>query len=141
MKYIKRTEVEAEEFGGVFDTKAFQKYGITKRTMNPDYFIETPMGSTRLKSGDWIITYDDNTHYVVAEDDFKKNYRRADKDVAKWRVNEPRWVHLGTALINLNSVTSVQDGVTKDSITVYLIDGRQLDFDGGSLKVFEDSLL
>lgn len=137
MEYVKRIKVEAEQFGGVSDTKAFQKYGITKKDLDPDYYINTHMGLVRLKSGDWIITYSDGDRYVVDEDEFKKNYRRADKDVAKWRVNEPKWARIDKALIPLNSITSVQDRGSEGGIVVYLTDGRRLDFDGESLDDFE----
>lgn len=50
-----------------------------------------------------------------------------------------KWIHLGAALINPNHIAFVQD--SENGISIYLTDGRRLDFDGGSLKDFEDSIL
>ncbi|GEO72831.1 hypothetical protein LZY01_19990 [Levilactobacillus zymae] len=66
--------------------------------------------------------------------------QRVDKNATKWLVNEPKWVHLGTVLINLNNIAFVQDRGDENGITVYLIDGRRLDVSGRSLKDFEESL-
>lgn len=140
MKYIKRKQVEAEKFNGVFDTKAFQKYGITKHDMDPDYFIETWTGSTRIKSGDWIVTYSDGDRQVVDDSEFKKKYQQSDKDIPKKRIVEPMWGRLGDALINLNNVTSVQEDSDEAGIVVHLSDGRSLYFTGGTLKDFENGI-
>lgn len=140
MKYIERTRVEAEKFSGAFDTKAFKKYGIAKHDMNPDYFIETRTGSTRIKSGDWIVTYSDGDRQVVDDSEFKKSYRRVDKDIPKKRIVEPMWVRLGDALINLNNVTSVQEDSDEAGIVVHLSDGRSLYFTGGTLKDFGNGI-
>ena len=79
-EYRKKTTIKAEQFDG--SDEMIKKYRICTvvppMVNNDNWYLLTEKAELVVKKGDWITTSIDGTHWVIADDIFRRTYERCD---------------------------------------------------------------